>query len=150
MKFVSIQQADFDPGYEQAKLEALGPGAIASFTGLVRGDDGLSAMTLEHYPGMTEAALNLLADEGLERWPLIGVILIHRIGRLAVGERIVQVTIASDHRAAALEACAFLMDRLKTDAPFWKQEEWSDGKTRWVEAKGSDDAAAERWNQETE
>ncbi len=147
MKYVSIQQADFDPGVEQTKLEVLNPGAIAGFTGLVRGDDGIIAMTLEHYPGMTEAALNALADEALERWPLKGLILIHRVGRMCVGERIVQVTIASDHRAAALEACAFLIDRLKTEAPFWKQEEWSDGKSRWVEAKCSDDVAAERWHQ---
>jgi molybdopterin synthase catalytic subunit len=150
MKYVSIQQADFDPGAEQAKLEALNPGAIAGFTGLVRGDDGISAMTLEHYPGMTEAALNALANEALGRWPLKAVVLIHRIGRMTVGERIVQVTVASDHRAAALEACAFLIDRLKTNAPFWKQEEWSNGKRRWVEAKGSDDVAAERWDQTAE
>jgi molybdopterin synthase catalytic subunit len=146
MKLVLIQGADFEPGVEQAKLEALQPGAVSSFTGLVRGDDGIAAMTLEHYPGMTEAALNTLAEDALSRWPLKGVILIHRVGRMAVGEKIVFVAVASDHRAAALEACSFLIDRLKTDAPFWKQEEWSNGNRRWVDAKGSDDDAAARWH----
>ena len=145
MKLISIQQADFDPGIEQAKVQSLNPGAISTFTGQVRGDDGIIALTLEHYPAMTEASLNALAGEAMARWPLKAVTLIHRVGRMAVGERIVFVLTASDHRAASFEACAFLIDRLKTDAPFWKQEEWADGDKRWVEARQSDDVAAGRW-----
>jgi molybdopterin synthase catalytic subunit len=145
MKHISVQAEDFDPATVQAELEALNCGAIASFTGLVRGDGGITAMTLEHYPGMTEAALAALADQALGRWPLDGLIIIHRHGTLKLGERIVQVSCASSHRAAALEACAFLIDQLKTNAPFWKRESKSDGSAQWVEAKGSDDAAAARW-----
>lgn len=145
MKRVSVQAEDFDPAEAQALLEAQSPGAIASFTGLVRDDGGLTAMTLEHYPGMTEAALDALADEALARWPLIGVVLIHRFGTLEPGDRIVHVATASSHRAAALEACSFLIDRLKTDAPFWKREERSNGAAQWVEAKAVDDASANRW-----
>jgi molybdopterin synthase catalytic subunit len=148
MKRISVQAEDFDPAAAQADLEALLPGAITSFTGLVRGDGGITSMTLEHYPGMTEAALNGLADEALARWPLDGVILIHRFGTLKLGERIVHVACASAHRAAALEACAFLIDQLKTNAPFWKRETRSDGTEAWVEAKGTDDAAAARWSAE--
>jgi molybdopterin synthase catalytic subunit len=140
---VRIQQALFDPGTELARIET--SGAVASFTGLVRGDGGLLSMTLEHYPGMTEAALNALADQAAARWQLGGLIIIHRVGRLIPGERIVLVATASPHRAAALEACAFLIDRLKTDAPFWKKECFADGEERWVDARQSDSAAAERW-----
>ncbi len=143
MKSVRVQQEDFDPGTESAALER-GAGAIASFTGLVRGDGGITAMTLEHYSGMTEKALDALADEALARWPLSGLIVIHRTGTLTVGARIVFVAAASAHRAAALEACAFLIDRLKTDAPFWKKESGSAGE-RWVDARSSDDDAAQRW-----
>lgn len=145
MKQVSVQAEDFDPAAAQSALEALHPGAISSFTGLVRNDGGIIAMTLEHYSGMTHAALTALADEASTRWPLQGVIIIHRYGRLVPGDRIVHVATASPHRAAAMDACAFLIDRLKTDAPFWKKEERTDGSAAWVEAKGSDDAAAERW-----
>lgn len=144
MKDVRVQAGGFDPGAELARLEVLGAGAVASFTGLVRGDDGVSTLTLEHYPGMTERALDRLADAALARWPLAGLILIHRIGDLAQGERIVFVATASAHRAAALEACAFLIDRLKTDAPFWKQEDVG-GVRRWVAARDSDNKAADRW-----
>lgn len=143
MKTVRVQQEDFDPGIEIAALEG-GAGAVASFTGLVRGDGGITAMTLEHYPGMTEAALEALADEALGRWPLSGLIVIHRVGTLSVGARIVFVAAASAHRAAALEACAFLIDRLKTDAPFWKKESGAGG-DRWVDARSTDDEAAQRW-----
>jgi molybdopterin synthase catalytic subunit len=145
MKRVSVQTEDFDPALAQAALEALSPGAIASFTGLVRADGGVTSMTLEHYPGMTEASLNRLADQALARWPLDGLILIHRFGKLTLGERIVHVACASPHRAAALDACAFLIDQLKTNAPFWKLETKTDGSAHWVDAKSSDDAAAARW-----
>lgn len=143
---VRIQGEPFDPGVELARLEAGGAGAIASFTGLVRGDGDLSALTLEHYPGMSEAALTHLAEKAGARWSLSGVILVHRVGRLEAGARIVFVATASPHRAAALEACAFLIDRLKTDAPFWKKESFSDGRETWVEARSTDDQAAARWN----
>lgn len=139
---VSVQQADFDPGVELAAFRA---GAVASFIGHVRGDDGLVSMTLEHYPAMTGLALEALAQEAARRWALEGVTLIHRVGRLVPGERIVLVVTASRHRAAALEACAFLIDRLKTDAPFWKKEEFVGGEARWVEARASDGEAAGRW-----
>jgi len=142
---VRVQLEGFDPAIELARLEALGGGAVASFTGLVRGDGGLIAMTLEHYRAMTEPALRAIAGQAASRWPLAGAILIHRHGRLTPGERIVFVGTASSHRAAALEACAFLIDWLKTEAPFWKREEWADGSARWVEAKPVDDAAKARW-----
>jgi molybdopterin synthase catalytic subunit len=148
MKRISVQAENFDPAVAQAELEALLTGAITTFTGLVRGDGGVTSMTLEHYPGMTEAALNGLADEALARWPLDGVTLIHRFGTLKLGERIVYVACASAHRTATLEACAFLIDQLKTNAPFWKRETKSDGVATWVEAKASDDAAAARWSVE--
>jgi molybdopterin synthase catalytic subunit len=145
MKRIKVQTETFDVGAELTQLEALGGGAVASFTGLVRGDGGLSELTLEHYPGMTEAALQRLADVAMSRWVLEGVTIIHRVGSMAPGERIVFVGTASPHRAAALEACAFLIDRLKTDAPFWKQERFVDGRVLWVEPRASDDAAAARW-----
>jgi molybdopterin synthase catalytic subunit len=141
---VSVQPEDFDPGMELATLAALGGGGVASFTGLVRGGDGLTAMTLDHYPGMTQAALKAVADTAMARWPLLGVTVIHRVRRLAVGDRIVFVATASAHRLAALDSCAFLIDRLKTDAPFWKQEHRAEGDA-WVAARESDGEAAERW-----
>jgi molybdopterin synthase catalytic subunit len=146
MKRVKIQAETFNVGTELARLEALGGGAVASFTGLVRGDGGLNELTLEHYPGMTEAALQGLADIAMSRWALAGVTIIHRVGAMAPSERIVFVGTASPHRAAALEACGFLIDRLKTDAPFWKQERFADGRSQWVEPRDSDDAAAARWD----
>lgn len=142
---VCVQREGFDAGPELALLEALGSGAVASFTGLVRGDGGLRALTLEHYPGMTEAVLRALAETATSRWALDGVTIIHRVGAMAAGERIVFVGTASPHRAAALEACSFLIDRLKTDAPFWKQERFADGRSLWVEPRESDDDAAARW-----
>jgi molybdopterin synthase catalytic subunit len=142
---VRVQPEDFDVGAELAALESQGGGAVASFTGVVRADDGVEAMTLEHYPGMTEKALTGLADEAKDRWPLCGVTVLHRVGTLRAGDRIVFVGTASDHRAAALEACAFLIDRLKTDAPFWKKEHRSNGDS-WVEARATDDAAARSWD----
>lgn len=140
----------FDTGAEIAALGRDDMGAVASFTGIVRGDakeacGGLSALTIEHYPGMTEAALKALVDEAAARWSLGGVTLHHRIGRLGPGDPIVLVACTSAHRIDALEACAFLIDRLKTDAPFWKRESFADGREVWVEARGSDAVAAARW-----
>jgi molybdopterin synthase catalytic subunit len=143
---VRVQQAVFDVGAELDALEALGGGAVASFTGLVRGDGGLVELLLEQYSGMTDAALRTIAEDAARRWPLAGLTLIHRYGPLSVGERIVFVGTASRHRAAALDACAFLIDWLKTGAPFWKRERFADGTARWVEARTADDAAAARWN----
>lgn len=146
MRQVRVQPEDFDPGALSAALEALGGGGVATFTGLVRGEGGLAELRLDHYPGMTEAALAELAEAAATRWPLAGVTVVHRVGALAPGARIVFVGTASRHRAAALESCAFLIDALKTRAPFWKQERFADGTSRWVEARVADDAAAARWD----
>lgn len=144
---IAVQETDFDVGAELAALpgDVPGVGAVASFIGIVRGGDGLRALCLEHYPGMTEAALTAIAEQADARWPLTAITIVHRVGRLVVGERIVLVAAASGHRAAALEAVAFLMDWLKTRAPFWKREEGAWG-SRWVEARDADTAAAERWS----
>lgn len=142
---VRIQQGPFDVGAELARLEALGGGAVASFTGVARGDGGLVELLIEHHPGMTGAALRRIADKAAARWPLLGIVLVHRYGALAPGAGIVLVATASPHRAAALEACAFLIDRLKMDAPFWKRERFADGTARWVDARQDDEAAADRW-----
>ena len=144
---IRVQQEDFDVGVELTALSAgrHQVGALASFVGLVRdSDDGLTAMTLEHYPGMTEKQLTALEAEARSRWALDEVLIIHRYGRLELGERIVLCAATSAHRQAAFEACEFLMDWLKTKAPFWKLEE-SGGEETWVVAKDSDDAAAARW-----
>ena len=147
MAKVLVQEAPFDAGAETAALSAgrTDVGGIASFLGVCRGDDGLAAMVLEHYPGMTERAIGRIAAEAEARWPLTGCTVIHRVGRILPGEPIVLVLTASAHRAAALESCAFLIDWLKTKAPFWKREEFATGNHRWVEARAEDDAAAERW-----
>jgi molybdopterin synthase catalytic subunit len=146
MNEVRIQEADFDPGAEIAALNggAGAIGAIATFTGLVRGDDGLEAMTLDHYAGMSEREIAAHVAEAKTRWPLLGVRVVHRVGRLTPGERIVFVGVASAHRQAAFEAAAFLMDYLKTRAPFWKLEEDASG-AKWVEARAEDDDAVRRW-----
>ncbi|HEY0315595.1 MAG TPA: molybdenum cofactor biosynthesis protein MoaE [Sphingomonas sp.] len=149
--FVAVGEADFDVGAELARLEALGGGGVASFTGVVRGGVGLenralSALRLEAYPGMTQRALEEIAAAAAARWSLLGLTLIHRHGTLAVGERIVLAATAAPHRRAALEACAFLIDRAKTTAPFWKQEIFADGTARWVEARIEDDVAAADWD----
>ena len=125
-------------------------GAVATFLGLVRdehGGEAVHAMTLEHYPGMTERALADIEAEARRRWPLQDCLVIHRFGRMLPGEPIVLVATASAHRHAALDACAFLIDWLKTRAPFWKLEETAAGE-RWVEARASDDLAADRWRQD--
>jgi molybdopterin synthase catalytic subunit len=142
---VRVSPDPFDTGAEIAALARDGMGAVASFTGIVRGDGGLVALTLEHYPAMTEAALRALAGGAAARWSLGGITLHHRVGRLVPGDPIVLVACASAHRADALEACAFLIDRLKTEAPFWKRESFADGHEVWVEARTSDDTAAARW-----
>ncbi|MBV8800609.1 MAG: molybdenum cofactor biosynthesis protein MoaE [Alphaproteobacteria bacterium] len=141
---ISIQRVDFDLSSEVTALKTSAVGAIVIFTGTVRGDDGLSSLILEHYPGMTEREIARHVEEANGRWPLLGVTVIHRIGKLTTGENIVLVGVASAHRQAAFEAAEFLMDYLKTRAPFWKSEE-RHGSARWVEARGSDDAALSRW-----
>ncbi len=147
MPTIRVQDAPFDLAAESAALTAgrSDIGGLASFVGLCRADDGLAALVLEHYPGMTERALRKIAEEAWARWPLTGCTVIHRVGRLVPGDPIVLVLTASAHRAAALESCAFLIDWLKTSAPFWKREEFAGGESRWVEAKATDDAAAARW-----
>ena len=146
---VSVQHEDFDIAAEIARLTAddADIGAVVSFTGLVRRmtDGGpITGMELEHYPGMTERALEAIAAEAEARWPLQGVRVIHRYGALEPGERIVLVLTASRHRQAAFEAAEFLMDYLKTSAPFWKKEDHA-GETRWVDARDADDSAMARW-----
>jgi molybdopterin synthase catalytic subunit len=149
MHGISVQEADFDVGAEIAALSAgdVDAGAVASFVGLVRQDkhDGaVAAMTLEHYPGMTEQALAGIVAQARERWQIRNVRVIHRVGRLLPGERIVFVGVSAAHRHDAFAACEFIMDYLKTRAPFWKKEETSAG-ARWVDARESDDRAANRW-----
>ena len=139
---IRVDPAPIDVAAELAAAET--GGAVATFTGLVRADDGVTELTLEHYPGATEAALARLAEEAVRRWSLAAATIVHRVGTMRPGERIVFVAASADHRAAALEACAYLIDRLKTDAPFWKRETVA-GEARWVEARASDDAAAARW-----
>ena len=146
---IRVQEEDFDIGTE---LNALSEGkhcigGLCSFVGLVRdmaGDENIGAMTLEHYPGMTEKALAKIEAEAWDRWPLEATLIIHRYGTLNPGDRIVLVAAASAHREASFEACHFLIDFLKTRAPFWKLEDTPDG-PKWVDARSSDDAAAARW-----
>ena len=146
---VRVQREDFDLGAELAALThgKTGIGGLASFVGLVRdvaGSARIEAITLEHYPGMTEKQLAEIEAEAQRRWPLDAVLIVHRYGRLLPGEQIVLVATASAHRHAAFESCHFLIDWLKTKAPFWKLEETPSG-PRWVDAHASDDAAAQRW-----
>jgi molybdopterin synthase catalytic subunit len=144
---ITIHEADFDVGAEIAALTADGvhAGAVASFVGLVRGGE-IHAMTLEHYPAMTAKALNDIVAEAHRRWQLLGVRVIHRVGRLLPGERIVLVAVSSTHRQAAFAACEFIMDYLKTRAPFWKREETAAG-SHWVDAREADDEALRRWSE---
>jgi molybdopterin synthase catalytic subunit len=146
---IRIQEADFDVAREIAALTKgrTDIGAVVSFSGICRGSEGaetIAALTLEHYPGMAEAEIGRHAEEAMARWPLDGLTVIHRFGRIQPGENIVLVVTASKHRQAAFQAAEFLMDYLKTSAPFWKREE-SAGGTGWVEAREHDDAAAARW-----
>ncbi|KFE53927.1 molybdopterin synthase catalytic subunit MoaE [Pseudomonas syringae] len=147
---IRVQAAPFDPGAEVNALHAanVGVGAVVSFVGYVRDfNEGreVSGMFLEHYPGMTEKALGKIADEAQQRWPLLKLEVLHRVGPLEPGEPIVFVGVASAHRQAAFEACDFVMDYLKTRAPFWKKENTSAG-PKWVEGRESDHAAAGRWD----
>jgi molybdopterin synthase catalytic subunit len=148
---IRVQRAPFDAGAESAALTAGRDdiGAVVTFQGIVRkgdGDEAIRALTLEHYPGMTERELERIETEAQGRWPLQATLVIHRYGRMEPGEPIVLVVCCARHRRAAFEACAFLMDWLKTRAPFWKREETAAGE-RWVEANASDDAAAARWSE---
>ena len=147
---ILVQTAAFDLGAEVDAMRRgrTDIGAVASFVGLARDlneGSGVAAMTLEHYPGMTEKALAALVGEANSRWALLDVTVIHRVGRLLPGEPIVLVAVAGSHRGEAFAACEFIMDYLKTRAPFWKKEETADGE-RWVDARASDDAAAARWD----
>lgn len=146
---VSIQHEDFDAGSELRKLRERSntTGAVASFIGVVSNrneGDAVSALELEHYPGMTEHSIAAIIAQAGERWPLLGARVIHRIGRLEIGSQIVFVGVSSRHRGAAFEACEFIMDFLKTRAPFWKKEFTADG-ARWVDARETDNTAAARW-----
>lgn len=150
---VSVQAADFDLGWELTQLRAATPqaGALVNFVGLVRevaADGQLHEMLIEHYPGMTETALKHIAQQAAQRWPLLGVRMIHRVGVLPAQAQIVLVAATSLHRQAAFEACAFMMDYLKTEAPFWKKEIGDFGE-RWVEARASDEQAKQQWKQPT-
>lgn len=154
MATVRVQEAPFDPGAEMAALirGRTDIGGVGCFVGVVRAEapaerdgDGIGALVLEHYPGMTARAVERIAAEAEARWSLLGCTVIHRYGRLEPGETIVLVLAAAPHRRAALEATEFLIDWLKTKAPFWKKEERADGSETWVEAKAEDDTAAARW-----
>jgi molybdopterin synthase catalytic subunit len=146
---IRIQEADFDIAQEMAALtRGHGDvGAVVTFSGICRGSENgepIAALTLEHYPGMAETEIKRHTDEAMSRWPLIGLTIVHRVGRIRPGENIVLVLAASQHRQAAFAAAEFLMDYLKANAPFWKREESAKG-TSWIEARDHDDAAAARW-----
>jgi molybdopterin synthase catalytic subunit len=152
---IRVQEADFDIGGVLGELrsQCAHVGAVASFLGTVRdiNDDlEVSDLVLEHYPGMTERALERVAGEAISRWPLAGVSIVHRVGHLRPTDQIVLVAVASAHRGDALDACTFIMDYLKTHAPFWKKEVDPEGNTRWVDARESDEAARRRWFAEFE
>jgi molybdopterin synthase catalytic subunit len=147
---IRVQTQDFDVGAEIERVRRANPGigAIASFIGVVRDlneGDAVSGMTLEHYPGMTEKALEKIADEAKARWNIIDVLVVHRVGSLLPADQIVLVVTTSAHREDAFAACEFVMDYLKTRAPFWKKEQTPAG-ARWVDARDADDAAAQRWS----
>ncbi len=142
---IRVQEEDFDVAAELTRMP--GDGALCLFVGTVRAESAGSsilAMTLEHYPGMAERELARLEEDARRRWPLTGALIVHRHGRLRPGERIVLVAVSSPHRAAAFDACRFLIDHLKTTAPFWKNEETAAGQA-WVDARREDDAAARQW-----
>ncbi len=147
---VRVQQEDFDVGAEIAKLRAGNPGvgAVASFVGVVRDlneGDAVATLTLEHYPGMTEKSLEEIVSRAQERWDIYDALVVHRVGTLKPLDQIVLVVVTSAHRGESFKACEFLMDYLKTRAPFWKKEVTPEG-ARWVDARASDDAAADRWS----
>ncbi len=142
---VAVQREPFDAGTLIAALGQDGVGGIASFIGTVRGGGGLVALELEHHPRLTERGMQRLADEAATRWSLAAVSVVHRHGRIEPGGPIVFVGAAAAHRAAALDAVAFLIDRLKTEALFWKREHFGDGSAHWIDARAADDARAARW-----
>ena len=147
---VTVQEQPFDLGQEEQALrqQAGDAGALVAFQGMVRAHDKshpLAALHLEHYPGVTEAEIERIARQAAERWPVSACRVIHRVGRLLPGDGIVLVVVASAHRQASFAAAEYLMDYLKTEAPFWKREEFPDGAQHWVPAKSSDDAARARW-----
>jgi len=144
---IAIGPADFDIGAETLTVAGQGGGAIASFVGQVRDDGNLESLELEHYPAMTRKALQEIAETALSDWSLHAVTIIHRVGKLAVGENIVLVVTGSDHREAAIKSCSFVMDKLKTVAPFWKKETSADGATKWIEERASDVEAAGKWKE---
>ncbi len=150
---VRVQEQDFDAGAEMSRLRAsrADVGAVASFVGVVRdSNDGASvgSMTLEHYPGMTEKSIQAIIDQAKERWKIFDALVIHRVGELKPRDQIVLVAVTGSHRGEAFAACEFIMDFLKTRAPFWKKEQTQQG-ARWVDARVSDDAAAARWSSTT-
>ena len=142
---VVVSPEPIDTGVETAAAEVAGAGAVATFTGLVRADDAVEVLELEHWPGTTERALVAIAEAARDRWSCLGVTIVHRVGPMRPGARIVFVAAAAQHRAAALDACAYCIDRLKTGAPFWKRETRG-GVARWVDARNADDAASARWD----
>jgi molybdopterin synthase catalytic subunit len=143
---VVLGHAAIDVADETARAEVAGAGAVATFTGLVRVDDGVDVLELEHWPGTTEAALTGIAEAACARWSCAAITIVHRVGAMAPGERIVFIAAAASHRAAALDACGYCIDRLKTDAPFWKRETRG-GVACWVDARHADDEAAARWTE---
>jgi molybdopterin synthase catalytic subunit len=153
MQRILVQTEDFDAGAELARLADDTAGGLASFIGIVRAKTGdanpITALTLEHYPGMTEKALARIAIQAAEKFPISGCTIIHRTGRLTPGQNIVFIGAASPHRAAALNAVNFLIDYLKTSAPFWKSETYQSGETKWVQARESDEQAAAAWGVES-
>lgn len=147
---ITVQHERFDLAAEEAALRTVAgdAGALVVFQGMVRGHDNstpLAALFLEHYPGVTEAEIERIAEDAATRWPVSAVRVVHRVGSLAAGEQIVLVLVASAHRKVAFAAAEYLMDYLKTEAPFWKREDFTDGSSRWVDAKASDSAAAASW-----
>lgn len=146
MNAVRVSPEPIDVAAETAAAQAQESGALATFIGTVRADDGVTELVLEHYPGATEAALAAIADQAVARWSLDGATIVHRVGPMMPGDAIVFVAARAPHRRSALDACAFMIDRLKTDAPFWKRETRG-AAARWVDARGSDQAAAARWDQ---
>jgi molybdopterin synthase catalytic subunit len=154
MLAISVQEEDFDTAHLQRQLLAGAgqEGAVATFTGYVRTENtgrAVQAMTLEHYPGMTERSIEAILERACQRWPLLAASVVHRVGRLQPGDQIVWVGVSSAHRAASFSACEFVMDYLKNEAPFWKKEEGPEG-SGWVEAREEDQGRASRWDQETQ
>lgn len=147
---IAVGPEDFDIGAETLRVAGHGGGAIASFVGQVRDDGNLASLELEHYPAMTDKSLREIAETALSEWPLHAVTIIHRVGQLAIGDNIVLVVTGSDHRQAAIESCSFIMDRLKTVAPFWKKETRTDGASKWIEERASDVAASAKWKKRAE